>query len=637
VGIGFKVASFVRRNEYHVPPFGRGVERLYPEMRATIAAMSRSTATTARFCFRALVGSALCVAAGCESGMVAVDRDVAALLNESTQELGGSAVSPRLFASGERPAGDELASDRPGTRNPAATDLQMRAIPVEGFIDEEADRVVARLDAYATTGTDASLLDLPASLSTACAQSREYRFAEEDYVLAGLRLLTEEHRWGPRFFDEISADVSADADDGLYDSSLSIVNELGVTQRLPYGGEVSARALARAVEDLHQRVTGEGVQSAELILSADVPLLRGAGLAARESLIQTRRDLIYAARDFEDFRRGFLLDVVTDYLDLTVALRRIENAQRGVASFERLQAQQEAIYMAGRSTPFDAAEAKNATLEAIDRLNSVRESYRLALDRFKARIGLPIDRDISIQPDALGLTVPQVTMDDAVRFALAYRLDLQTSRDQLADAWRAVDNADNELLPDLTLSASASMPTDPDRERAGVRFDREETDYRAGLTFSIPLDRRIERLSKRQAQIRAERAERSYDQARDNAVISVRGAVRGIDAALFALRIQERNLEIALNREASIKADPARATLRQQSDAIDQVLRARDSLDEAKRDVELAVLRLLLETGQLRVDSKGYVMLPKGMSAARAAVSPEPDEPATAPVGEPVP
>ena len=58
----------------------------------------------------------------------------------------------------------------------------------------------------------------------------------------------------------------------------------------------------RATEDLHRKVSGEGIQSAEIILEADIPLLRGAGNVAREDRIQAERDLIYAAREFERFR-----------------------------------------------------------------------------------------------------------------------------------------------------------------------------------------------------------------------------------------------------------------------------------------------------------------------------------------------
>ena len=93
--------------------------------------------------------------------------------------------------------------------------------------------------------------------------------------------------------------------------------------RVLLAGGLGPQNLARATEDLHHRVAGENVQDAAIILEADIPLLRGAGLAAREDLIQSERDLIYAARDFEEFRRQFLFDIAREFLDLVLLQRGV--------------------------------------------------------------------------------------------------------------------------------------------------------------------------------------------------------------------------------------------------------------------------------------------------------------------------
>ena len=51
---------------------------------------------------------------------------------------------------------------------------------------------------------------------------REFRFQEETYLLAAMRLLIERHLWGPRFFNDVLATVDADGDDGLFDTSLDL-------------------------------------------------------------------------------------------------------------------------------------------------------------------------------------------------------------------------------------------------------------------------------------------------------------------------------------------------------------------------------------------------------------------------------
>ena len=210
---------------------------------------------------------------------------------------------------------------------------------------------------------------------------------------------------------------------------------------------------------------------------------------------------------------------------------------------------------------------------------------------------------------------------------MSNRLDLQNRRDQLADAYRAVHNARNDLLPDLNLDASATLPTDPNRDRAGLDFDFDEISFQAGVTFGLPLDREIERLNIRQAQIRLERARRSYDEFRDNVAIGVRGAVRGINSALFSLQIQERGIEVAEQRKASIDADPDRATSRDNAQAIDELLRVQDERDRAKRDLEVSILEYLRDTGQLRVNEEGSIQPLRGMEFTQKSDDQEPKTP----------
>ncbi len=211
------------------------------------------------------------------------------MLGEPTARLGPpeEATPARYLVAGEetRYEDDRITAETLDTENPTAATLEYEPMP---DAEQETQAVIDRLLAYGRQQANEVELDLEGALGYAIKHSREFKFAEEEYVLAALRLLVEEHRWGPRFFDEVRADISAFGDGGTFDSTLRVVNDFSVTQRLPYGGDVSARLLATAVEDLHQRVAGENIQTAELIFDADVPLLRGAGTVAREDLIQAR-------------------------------------------------------------------------------------------------------------------------------------------------------------------------------------------------------------------------------------------------------------------------------------------------------------------------------------------------------------
>ncbi len=571
-----------------------------------------------------LCASVLAFAGGCETAFQRIDRRTTELLAQSTATLGADAIVPRVstptsFTLDTRDR-DLYRQDVP-TVNPSADELTFTPINESN----DADAVMRRLEGYSELSPDALRLDLPGALSFAIRHSREYRFEEEEYVLAGLRLLIERHRWGPRFFDDLSATIDADGDNATFDSALRLVNEFGVTQRLPYGGEVSARALARATEDLHQRVAGENVQTAELIFSANIPLLRGAGQVAREDRIQAERNLVYAARDFERFRRVFLFDIAREFLDLVVQTQVIKNAESQVQMREAAEERTQALVDAGREPPFGAAQAVGDTLEARDSLNLQRERFRLTVDRFKVRLAMPQDEPVIIETSMFDIGPPKADLNAAVRAALSYRLDLQTRRDQLDDARRAVENARNDLLPDLDLFGSVSIPTDDERARAGLDFETDDSSFVASVTFGLPLDREIERLDVRRAQIILERATRDFTRFRDEVALGARASVRNVDVARFSVVLQDQNRVIAQRRVDVIEAAPDRATALERSDAIENLNRARDAYDRAVRDLRVGILRYLLETGRLRVQSDGSIQRLRGIKQGEA------DDPDTAP------
>jgi len=541
---------------------------------------------------------------GCESPFQRIDRRTSELLTEANTDLGPETRDPRSdWPQGEKPskqASANLTEMRPATVNPTAD--QMIFSPAR-----DGEQVMQRLEGYAQVPPTAVEMDLNEAHAYAIQHSREYHFAEEDFLLSALRLLSERHLWGPRIFNDLLVEVQSIGDNGLYDSSLRIVNDLRVTQRLPYGGQVSAQLLAAATENLHERVAGQNVQTAELIFAADVPLLRGAGMVAREDLIQAERNMVYAARDFERFRREFLVAITTDFLNLVVQQQAIVNAELQVDLLQGFEQRDRALAEAGRTPPFEAGLSVQSTLFAVDRLNNQREIFRLSVDRFKVRISMPEEQALIIKPTTPGLPTPETDLKDAVRAAMSYRLDLQNRRDRIDDSRRSVNNARNALLADLDLSGSLSIPTDDDKDRAGLDFDFEDLSFRAALALGLPIDREIERINLREAQVDLEQSIRDFERFRDTIAVEVRAAVRNIDRAEFSRELQERNVRTADRRLASIDAAPDRASARDRSETADDLLDAQNDYLRARRDVQISILRYLLDSGQLRVENDGSI------------------------------
>lgn len=562
---------------------------------------------------RAVRGAILALACGaCAAGLGCygldeVDAKVEKLLLERSNLIDGGSIVPTAPHdapdSYDRPGQDEK---EPPTTNPPASALR--------YDIAKADRDVAsRLDEYFEPDPDAMRLDLREVFHISQETGREYQTAEEDYILSAIRLLIQRHLWSPRFFDDISAQV-----DGAFNSdaqvALRVMNDLRVTQRLPYGGEVEARLIMQATQQLRDEVSGEYTQSTQLVLNANVPLLRNAGLIAQEDLIQAERNLVYAARTFEDFRRSYFVSLAQDYFDLIAQLEGIENAKRSLAGRQYALDRAEARVAAGRDPASEARSFEQDVLSAKSNLVAQRERYQLALDRFKTRLGIPVENAVALAPFELELPEPEATPGEAAQTALTYRLDLQNQRDQIGDARRAIANARNQILPDLNFVGSVTTSTLGDQNIGGFNLAFDNSAYSAGVTFGLPLDREIERLNLRSAIIALQQQIRTYDQFRDNVILTARQQRRVIDQQRFALQLAERRVEINKLRieELTIK-EVGGLELR---NAQDQLLEAENARDLAQRDLRNAILDYLRVTGTLRVKPNGeYQPLP-GMPGA---------------------
>ncbi|MCH2134212.1 MAG: TolC family protein [Phycisphaerales bacterium] len=575
--------------------------------------MTTSIPTILRRTLRASLLVAIVPAlSGCYASFSQIDDRVSGLLDESTGDMGGDAVpAPQTWAEGTLSNGT-MDTPEPPTYNPSAGDLGY-----ESARNDDVEAVIDRLEALLEEGGESQILTLVEAIGWSVSHGREYQYAMETYVIECLQLLMERHLWGPRFFDTIGFDVNAAGTAGLYQTSMDLVNEFAVTQKLPYGGQVSIQYLASFAKTLQDAINDgslDSLSSGTIVLGAQIPLLRNAGPIAQENLIQAERDLTYAARSFEDFRRQYFYDIVADYLDLLVQRQTLANGETSVLLYEKLAQRQRALYEAGRVRLNAAAEAENNALREQSSQATRWERYRLALDRFKVRINWPVDEAVRIHHVAFAIDPPTISMTDAVMTGLARRLDLQTLRDQLVDRERQLRNSKNQLLPDLDLSGNIAIPSEVN-EDGTTSFVPEvgDTDFNFGVELGIPLDREIEKLKVREAQVLLERNRLQLSQAIDTAAVEIRAAVREIDTSLFALDIQKRNVAIAKLNIESINADPDSVSVLNQLEAIRNLRSAEDSRAEAFKNLQLSIIDYLLTSGQLRIRPDGMMETLPGM------------------------
>ncbi len=442
-------------------------------------------------------------------------------------------------------------------------------------------------------------------------RAREVQDAKEELFLAALDLTLERHLWTPQFVASVQAEFADYGQIRDFDRAMTAVSNVAVTQRLPFGGDVTARVINSLMRDLGVHTTSG--ESGNVIIEANIPLFRGAGRVAYESRYQAERELIYAVRTYERFRRSFLVNAASEYFNLQRLKSAVANTLKSYESRRNDWEKADFINRMGQSkTIFEAPRAKSSFRQAEAALVSAKEQYASALDRFKIFIGMPvgepldvIDQDADADASALDLLLPRVDVETAVDVALVRRLDLRNDADRVDDSRRQVLVAKNRILPDLNASGSATLDTDPDRLNS-ASYNTERTTWQGMLTLRMD-DRKAERNAYRASLIATRKAERDFEQASDTVRADVRRAIRRVDQQTKLRAIQAANVEENEFRLLAARAqfDLGTTTNQDVVDAENDLLAARNDLAEAISAYRVAILQFRRDTETLRVTDDG--------------------------------
>lgn len=464
-----------------------------------------------------------------------------------------------------------------------------------------------------TPGTVHVVLDLQGAVEYAVTHSRPYQDQMENLFLATLDVTLARHLFEPQPF--ASTSVRYDGNQGgrnpttqptQYQSALSVVNKVGVKQQLPYGGEIAAQQLVTMVNALND-TTADG-DSARTSLTASIPLLKGAGMVNLEPLIDSERNLIYAVRSFELYRRQFAVDIATRFFALVTQQQGINNRR---VSYENNRVLSErAMELFGASRPgssyLDVQRAQQSLLNAESSLIDAVTLYQGSLDNFKIVLGMPVEADLEIVPVELQVNPPDVENVNVADLATKYRLDLQTARDRIEDAQRDVKNAKNGLLPNVTLDAFSGVGNfnEAGRRDRWYQYNSDTYAYGASVTVDWPLDQLADRNIYRRSLINLARTQRSYVTSRDQVISDVRNDTRLIRVAQISVDIQRRSVELNQKRLdlANERYLQGRVAVLDVTDAQSALLSAQDGLDRARANLQTQVLQYLRDTGTLRVD-----------------------------------
>ncbi len=461
---------------------------------------------------------------------------------------------------------------------------------------------------------ESGVINLQQAVEIATRFNRNYQTQKESLYTSALDLTDIRHDYAYQWLGTIDAtyinegeDASGVIEEGRVDSQLAVSKDYILAD----GIQVSTNLALNWIRYL----TGDPSTSLGTVLNATVtiPLLgAGAGRQARERLTQAERDVLYAIRKFNRDRKTFVIDIISGYyrvLELRNSVSITEASyKRQVESVNQLKMEVEV----GQKAPSEADEAMQSLLNAENNLIIERQSYEQALDEFKIQLSLPTDANIVLDQDeltaleAIGVSQPDYTEAEAIEMALARRLDLANTRDELDDASRRLALAADGLGIQLNLTGGANNIESP----SGTDFSRlmfQQGDYSVGLGADLPLDRKSKRNEYMRALISFQRIQRGYDEEVENVKLGVRQAYRNLTETGESYRIQKMGVELARRRveEQTLLLKYGRGVIRLLVETEDALVRAQNSLTSALVSHTIAKMRFFRDIGVLQVKPDG--------------------------------
>ncbi|HOQ90266.1 MAG TPA: TolC family protein, partial [Candidatus Hydrogenedentes bacterium] len=337
-----------------------------------------------------------------------------------------------------------------------------------------------------------AVLSLENAVILATRGNRSYQSARESVFLKALNLTLDRHRYAPIFSGEATgnynrstrdvtvptdysrvleawrsavpqlerltgtpaallrayADVVESAGDiaGVTGTRTVIVDERQATGKASAGVSLLTRGGGRIAATITSNflrfLTGDPREEASSALSFSLvqPLLEGSGEAAREQLTQSERNVLYALRDYTQFRKEFAVEICSNYYGVLRQRDIVRNTWRGLQNFRKSVEREQAFAQEGLRTQAELGRIRQAQLDNESRYTNAVRQYLEDLDSFKIKLGLSTDARVVLDDGELarlreeGLTHPAIKPEEGAEVALAARLDLLNKLDSVEDA-----------------------------------------------------------------------------------------------------------------------------------------------------------------------------------------------------------
>ena len=293
--------------------------------------------------------------------------------------------------------------------------------------------------------------------------------------------------------------------------------------------------------------------AADTTLLVSQSLLRGFGpTVGRRPLERASHQVESAQRQHALTEQQLAIEVAGIYYRLIAQRELAVAARTALDNAERLLQASEAKLQANLVSQLDVFRARQLVAESSGQLFDIEGSIEDMKDQLRFAMARDADGDFRVAAEIDARPEP-VTSDEAVRLALANRIELRDAQAAVDEADRDIRFARHQLLPQLDVSLALTRRETADSLRGAFGLDRFEP-----VTFfsvSTPLDRTPELASLHTAVIQRDRRARGRDTLRRRIAQEARRAVRlqqrlanRLQSATVSVEFSEREVELATLR-----------------------------------------------------------------------------------------
>ncbi|MBP5638013.1 MAG: TolC family protein [Victivallales bacterium] len=495
-----------------------------------------------------------------------------------------------------------------------------------------------------TQRIDISLID---AIRIAAGNNRDFQTQKETLFQTALRLDLEENEFRSTFRGMLQGEVATTKPGNDRSSGSSAGTTFGITRKFRNGIELASSLsldLAKMLSSSHGSSFGLRYDG-----SISIPLLRGSGeFVVAEPLTQAQRNLVYQVREFEQYKRDFVVRIASSYLGVLRTAQMLKNQEENYKRIVTSTRRSRRMADAGLMPEYQFDQTIQNELGARVNWVSAQQTLEASLEAFRVLLGLPPEAKVFPKQNELDILVASnaklnegiivadytgnvpsadapvdLVMPDrshsgpneidtikALNLAFEHRPDLRNMKERIEDAQRAVLVAEDSLRAELTIGGNASFG-----ESRGVysgdmpdgTFRPNHGSYSALLNLNLPIERTAERNTYRNSLIALEKCVRNYQALEDTIKQDVYGKLRDLLEHRESVIIQLQAVKLAERRVKStdLLLQAGRAELRDLLESQSALLAAQNSLYASVVSYRVNELEFQRTLGVLEVTGDG--------------------------------